>query len=156
MNEKELYRILCEHFRDKEFSMYDIMTHLFGDNKPRSNTPTYRKIMHSLLAIEKKGKIVSRKIQNIKYYTFPDIRKKMEEEERKRKDIEIDYEIVREMVIEGLRTGRIHCVSFNPQEKQILAYIQANIESLIQRVRPPYKQIQIKRNPLYLEINPIH
>jgi len=157
MREDELYKILVENFRDREFSMSDILTVIYGENKPRSNTSEYRRIMHSLLAIEKKGRIVSRKIQNIKYYTFPETARRMEEERRKAREeqFKIDYELVREMVIEGLRTGRIYCLGYNPQERYLLSYIRDNIEMLIKRVQPPYEKIEIIKNPMYLEIRPV-
>lgn len=150
MKQENLLEILEENFGSCEFSMADIMDILFKDEKPRSNTPTYRKIMHSLLAIEKSGRILSRKIQNIKYYQFIEHKKKCDAS--KIRDYAQDYEIIREMIIEGLRTGRIPVRSFDQEDCQLLNYIYSNIDTLLQRVHPPFQEIQVKRTPFYLEL----
>ncbi|MDP6627063.1 MAG: hypothetical protein QGG50_04105 [Methanopyri archaeon] len=153
MKTEQLLESIKKAFSESEFTMAELLDAMFDESdKPRSNTSEYRAIMHALLAIEKYDGIKSRKIGSIKHYSLPSYKRPSERPKRNHAD---EYMRIREMVIEGLRTGKIPMFGANKDDLRALRYIQDNIAELVQRVNAPYQRIHVRRTPLYLELNPV-
>jgi len=154
MENEEFLNRIQGIFGEQEFSVAELVTSLF-DEKPRSNDPRYRMITGKLRKLEKKGIIFSRKVGSLKRYCIkPYNENKAEKDEKKQQMTPDDYITIREMVIEGLKTGRIPLSALNRREQMLLDYIRENISRLIEQVRAPYEKILIRKTPTHIEIIP--
>lgn len=150
-NEAFISRIR-ELFGNEEFSVSELVTALYN-RKPRSDTPEYKFVTAKLRYLEKKEKIFSRKIGNLKRYCLEKYKPEDLGKEEEKIEPE-DYIAIREMVILGFKTGRIPLSALNRKERLLLDYLKNNIVRLIKQIKAPYSKVIIRKTPSYIEIIP--
>ncbi|MDP7079417.1 MAG: hypothetical protein QF415_05985 [Candidatus Undinarchaeales archaeon] len=159
MRDEEFIEIARKLFEKKEFSVADLMVSVYG-MKPRSDTPEYRTLTSKLRVLEKRKLLYSRKVGNLKRYRLQEeipgqLKKRIPPINSKDHLLPEEYLAIREMVIDGIRTGRIPLSGVMGPEKHLLPYLYNNIHRIIASIKAPYEEIHIKTTPLYIELIPM-